>query len=78
MSPEEKELLELARENNKMLKKIRRHMTMGTVFRFIYWAIIVGTAIGIFYFLQPYLEGVIKTYTDLTGSVDRVNSFFGN
>ncbi|MCI5108875.1 MAG: hypothetical protein MRY49_03460 [Candidatus Pacebacteria bacterium] len=78
MSPEEKELLELARENNRLLKKIKRHMAMGTIFRFIYWAIIIGAGIGIFYFLQPYIDSVIGTYTDLTGKVDQVNSLFGN
>ena len=57
MSPEERELLEksvaLAEENNGMLRAMRRSQRMATIFRVIYWALIIASAIGALYFLQP-------------------------
>jgi len=80
MSPEERKILEetyrLTKENRKDLKKIRRHMTLGTIFRTIYWVLIIGVGIGFFYFLQPYLDNLIGTYSGLTDRIDTVNSFF--
>ena len=78
MSPEERKILEetfrLSKENNKTLKKIRRHMAYGTIFRFIYWGVLIGAGIGLFYFLQPYLENLISVYSGLTEKIDTVNS----
>ena len=50
------ELLELTRENNKILHGLRRSQRWNTILNIIYWLIIIGIAIGAFYFLQPYVE----------------------
>lgn len=80
MSPEERKILEetyrLAKENNKNLKKIRRHMAAGTLFRILYWGVIIGAGIGLFYYLQPYLDNLVQAYTGLTDQIDTVNSLF--
>ncbi len=80
MSPEERKILEetyrLTKENSKWLKKIRKHMLYGTIFRVAYWLLIIGFAVGIFYFLQPYLENLLNIYSGLTDQLDTVNSFF--
>lgn len=80
MSPEERQLLEetleLSKENNKILRKMRRHMVWGTFFRLIYWAIFIGTAIGLYYYLQPYLDQLIDFYAGLSQRVDNVQAFF--
>ena len=82
MNPEERKILEetyrLAKENNKSLKKIRRHMTYGTIFRLIYWGVIIGAGIGLFYFLQPYLENLSNVYSGFTDQINTVNGFFNN
>jgi hypothetical protein len=53
MEPEEREMLkktlELAQENNKMLHRIRRGMFWGRIMRVVYWIIIIGVAIGVYY-----------------------------
>ena len=51
----EKEL-EIAQENNKILKKIQRGMRLGSFFSILYWLFILGTAVGAYYFLQPFVE----------------------
>ena len=73
MSPEERELLNrsvsLAEDNNKMLRSMRRSMRWASVVRAIYWILIIGSAIGVFYFLQPYIDEVVKTYGSISASL---------
>ena len=85
MDIQEKRLLEetaaLAKENNKLIKKIRRGMITGRVVRIFYWVVIIGISVGAFYFLQPYVEGIRGIYEDLQGAQNQVNTlfnFFGN
>ena len=68
-----KELLELTRDNNKLLHKIRRHAIIGSILRLFYWAIILGGPIVIYYyFLQPYLGQLIETYSGIQSGVQNV------
>ena len=66
MSPEERELLnksvELAQENNQILHSIRRGMRLQRIMSMLYWIFIVGSAIGAYYILQPYLEQLMNVY----------------
>ena len=77
MDQETKELLrkilEVSTENNKMLKSVQRSMFWGRVMRYVYWAIIIGSAIGAYYFVQPYVDQVIGVYGGFKGGI---NSFF--
>ena len=71
MQPEEKKLLEetykLAEENNEMLHKIRMVQKRQAIFIFIKWFLIIGASVGIFYFLQPYVD-VLKSFIGETSS----------
>lgn len=64
MTPEEKSLLErthkLAEENNSILRGIRRSNRWSTLFRVIYWLVLVGLGLGAYYALQPYLMSAVK------------------
>lgn len=66
MQPDEKEMLkktlELSQENNKMLHSIKRSMMWGRVVRTIYWVLIISASIGIYYYIEPYLDGAIGAY----------------
>ena len=64
--------LELAEENNKMLKKLVRVARWNRVLRVIYLLIVVGSAIGIYYLAQPYIDQLITTYS---GFKDTINNF---
>lgn len=78
MTPEEKELLkktlELARDNNKMLHSIKRQMLWSRIFRIVYWVVIIGAAIGLYYYIDPYINDAIGAYASLKGNVQN----FGN
>lgn len=69
MEPKDKDLLlrtfEYSRENNVMLKKMRTSRRWGGFFRFVYWLILLGGSIWLYYFLEPYISNLIKLYNDL-------------
>ncbi len=52
----------LVEENNTMVKKLYRAMRWNRATKIAYFVIIIGASLGIFYFLQPYLERVGGTY----------------
>lgn len=78
MSPEERELLqrsvELAEENNKMLYSIRRSMRLARIMSILYWVVIIGTALGALYLIQPYIDSITNLYNETKGTINSVNS----
>ncbi len=67
MNPEEKKLLEdtfaLTQENNKMLHSMRRSMRVQRIMSLVYWVFIIGSAIGAFYLIQPYIDELMGAYS---------------
>ena len=79
MDPLEKKVqkaLDLAEENNTMLRKMRRSMRIANVVRVIYWVVIIGAAIGAYYFIQPYIEGAQTIYNDIDEKFSAVDQEF--
>ena len=62
MSPEEKELFKrsiaLAEENNDILRSMQRSMRLARLMSILYWLFIIGSAIGAYYLIQPYIQAV--------------------
>jgi hypothetical protein len=72
---EMKELLELTRENNKLLHKMRRGAIYGNIFRFFYWTIILGGPVIIyFYYLQPYMQQLLDAYSGAQDGVENIGN----
>lgn len=65
------ENLKLSKENNELLKKVRGFQRWSQITKILYWFIIIGVAIGSFYFIKPYLGGLVNLYS---GGVSDVNS----
>jgi hypothetical protein len=78
MDPESKKLLEdtfkLAKDNNVILRKIRRRQKWSSFMQVIYWLIIIGISVGAFYLLQPYVNKMMTLYNQISGSSQTVNS----
>ncbi len=76
MTPEERELLtksiKLAEENNKMLRGIRRGARFASFFRIFYWLIILGSAFGVYYYTQPYIDALVKSYNGMQQNIESV------
>jgi hypothetical protein len=68
------ELLELTRDNNRMLKSMRRAQIWSGVFRFIYWALILGSLAGTYYYLQPLMERYMGTMQTMLGNSEQLGS----
>ena len=67
------ELLDLTRENNKILRSMHRRMLWSQLFTFIYWLIILGVVGSAYYFAQPYFQKYVHSYQvmlNIFGSMD--------
>ena len=71
LEPSEKNLLEqtakLTEENNRILKNMQRSARFGRIVRVLYWVILIAVALGAYYFIEPYLETLLKFYGNLQG-----------
>lgn len=78
MSPEERELLNrsvaLAEENNNILHAMRRSMRLQRIMTLVYWVFIIGSAVGAYYIIQPYLADMINIYGSAGSVLDSYNS----
>ena len=63
------EILELTRENNRILRSMHRRMMWSQVFTFVYWLLILGAMGWSYYFLQPYLTKYWTTYQNIMEAV---------
>ena len=76
MDPESKKMLQdtfhLAEENNNMLHEMRRAQRIARFMTLVYWVFIIGSAVGAYYLIQPYVESLTGAYTDVT---DGIKSF---
>lgn len=82
MTPEERkmlsEALSLAKDNNQLLKKIRRNGMWGNIWRIAYWVIILGLSFGAYYFIQPYVDQFGDIYSGFKGDVNTVQKTTNN
>lgn len=80
MQPEEKEMLkktlELAQENNIMLHSIRRGMRWGRIMKIVYWIIIIGAAVGVYYYITPYIDSAVSAYGNVKGDLKSFGDLF--
>lgn len=67
-----RDILEKTEENNSILKKMYRGVIWGRVFKALYLLIIVGAAVGAYYYIQPYVEGVLESYKSLLLGIDTI------
>lgn len=75
------ELLELTKENNKMLRAMRRSQKITSLFSFVYWIAILGSIFGTYYYFQPTiqkymgaLETSVNTLQQLEGAAGAIPS----
>lgn len=85
MDPKDRELLEktfdLAKENNSLLRSMRRSMRISQAFRVFYWLVIIGLSIGAYYVIQPYVDQLMEVYgsfsTDFNNIQGALKAFGG-
>lgn len=81
MDPETTHLLrktlELAEENNRILKNLQSTARWSRFFFFVKWLIIIGLTFGTYYFIQPYLDQIMETYSGFRIQVENVQNAGG-
>jgi hypothetical protein len=65
------ELKILTQENNHLLHDLHRNLWWGRIFGFIRWAIIIGSAVGFYYYFQPLMNGMLGSYQTI---IQRINT----
>lgn len=61
------EARDLALENAKLLKSLRRSHRAGTILRVIYWVAILGVSFGAYYLIQPYVDMLKGSFGNIGG-----------
>jgi hypothetical protein len=60
------ENLQLSRENNRLLRKLKRADTMRTVLSLMYWVVIIIVPVYLYYaYVAPYLIELRRSYENL-------------
>ena len=65
---------ELLKENQKMLKKLRGAQKSHFYAKVFYWVVIIAVMLGGYFWIQPYLQSLKDTYTEV---VDKFNQAQG-
>ncbi|MFA6397255.1 MAG: hypothetical protein WDK96_00195 [Candidatus Paceibacterota bacterium] len=75
MDPEIKALFEenlkVNKENNVILKKMRRSQKRSDYLRLFYWLVIIGITAGAFYFINPFIgkiTSILSSGTQIQGA----------
>jgi len=72
------ELLEITHENNKILRSMRRAQRWSSFFTFVYWAIILGSIFGVYYYFQPTIQKYMKTFQTSMGIIQNFEKAAGS
>jgi len=62
------EMFEMVRQNNSMLRTMRRSALIGGILKFIFWVVIlVVIPYYVWQYFQPYLKQIQSTYQTVQG-----------
>jgi len=78
MDPESKKLLldtlALTKENNDILHAMKRSLRIQRVMSFVYWLFIIGSAVGAYYLIQPYIDQLVDIYSGAGDVLDSLKN----
>lgn len=72
------ENIKLTKENNILLNKIWSAIKWQQISRALYWLIIIGFALGVFYYLKPMLGNFINLYTGGVSDISNIREMSKN
>lgn len=64
------EVVVLSRDNNVVVRKLLSAQRRATLWRALYWVVIIGASFVGYYALQPYLSSLGKSYTYINQVLD--------
>lgn len=60
-------LTDMVKENNRMVTSLYRRARISAALVFFKWFVVIGIAVGAFYFLQPVVDSLMGVYGSFTG-----------
>ncbi|MCX6703228.1 MAG: hypothetical protein NTV02_00865 [Candidatus Zambryskibacteria bacterium] len=82
MTPEERALLEriaaTVEENNEILLAMRKAQRWASIWRAIYWTVIIGSSIGAYWIIQPYIDQILGVYSGAQSNLDTVKGLLNS
>ncbi len=73
-----KSIEEKLEKNTEILSRIRRVQKNSQLFKIFYWTIILLATFGAFYYIQPYLNQLLETYTGVQDSQQQMQNSFSD
>jgi hypothetical protein len=67
-------LITQSEENNKLLRRIDRRARWSIIYSVVRWLIVLGLGFGVYYYIQPYLEEILRVYADLLLGADKLRN----
>lgn len=67
-------IAQLSEENNRLLKKLVRAQNWATVWSVLKWTIVILLTLWGYYYLQPYLDQMLKLYQQLSPTVSSLQN----
>lgn len=75
LQEKEEEILEISKENNKLLRKLHKSMVLSRIFRGLYWFFVIGLAFGLYFYIQPFIDGLPDAYKNFFERFGSVSDF---
>ena len=72
------ELLDLTRENNKILRKMQSSNRWASFFSFLYYVLIISSIVGSYYLIQPMLQPILDAYQNMAKDIQGVKGGLQN
>src|SRR4051812_36983563 len=73
-----RESLELAKENNRLLRRMRRDAFWGRIFSLLFWGVTLGLPVLLYYFyVYPYIHALQTSYQGLEQNANQMQSIEG-
>ena len=63
-----KKIMEMTKVNYALLRSINHRANLSLLFSSLRWIVVIGIAIGTYYYLQPYMQELAAMYQKVTGS----------
>jgi len=67
-----RENIRIAEDNNRLLRKIVSANRWARIFKVLYWIIIIGSMVGIYYYIQPILMDLLDAYEGLISGMQNI------
>ncbi len=68
LQKELQEVREIIEKDHEMIQSVYRRVRLSSAISVIKWVVIIGFSLGAFYYIQPFLEVLLQTYTSIGGS----------